>query len=152
MNTLEMLFLSLISTISAQTLGCETGTFEPCKKIAADYLELTCKPLIPKNLTWYNDCACLNAINLGNCYKLCDSPAADAEYKGQVTPMITELCKVADIDPKGKLPPPSWVIPVVVPSVTRNSATTQDASKSSALAGCVNSGFFLSLALVVHFC
>lgn len=122
--------LVLLPLVSAQTEGCESSTFEPCKRIANEYLELTCKPLLQSNQSHYNDCACINAVNLKNCYDLCKSSAALQELSNTVTPSVINLCKVAGIDPYGKLPPASWILP---PPGTQSAASPSATAKSGEL-------------------
>ena len=145
---------TLVSFASSQTVtaGCENTQFDLCKSIASDYLLLTCQPLIALNQTWYNDCACLNAINLGYCYGTCTSPTANQEFEGIVAPKITDLCRIANIDPKAKpLPAPSWAKPIPVPTVTTPfPKQTGPAVKSGAsLIQWANCGIILSMAVLM---
>lgn len=147
----------MISIAFSQTAGCDIQ-FEQCKNIASEYLLSTCQPLTAQNQTWYNDCACLNAINLGYCYGLCSSPAAVQELNGNVNPKITALCKIAGINPDAKpLPPPSWVKPGsnqssnFIPTATESSLkpTGTFVKSSASFLQWANCGIILSMAAIM---
>jgi hypothetical protein len=102
------IILFLNALVSSQVEGCESTNLSPCLESMALFKESTCVPLMATNATHYADCLCLNAIDTGNCYLQCDSPAAKAQFAGSAQPQITALCQAANIDPKGPRPKPSW--------------------------------------------
>jgi hypothetical protein len=131
------IILFLNALVSSQVEGCESTNLSPCLESMALFKESTCVPLMATNATHYADCLCLNAIDTGNCYLQCDSPAAKAQFAGSAQPQITALCQAANIDPNGPRPKPSWqtfgltTTTIPSPTTTKPSTTATDKPKSN---------------------
>jgi hypothetical protein len=97
----------LFTPIAAQA-GCEQTNLFPCKNDADIYRRATCEPLTATNQTHYQHCLCYHLVNLSLCYQQCTSPAAVAEYTGQVAPQTTAQCASIGLNPLALPQPPIW--------------------------------------------